>query len=99
VRWQHPTLGLLQPETLIRLAEQTSDIDAIGCWMLDTATRQVAAWRQIMDHRRSLRVSVNLSALQLVNPQSLAAIRHILADPMVQADQGPGRGHRDSSGG
>jgi EAL domain-containing protein (putative c-di-GMP-specific phosphodiesterase class I) len=87
VRWQHPTLGLLQPETFIPLAEQTGDIDAIGCWVLDTATRQVAAWRQIMDHCRSLWVSVNLSALQLVNPQSLAAIRHILAGPMVQADK------------
>ena len=87
MRWQHPTLGLLEPETLIPLAEQTGDIDAIGCWVLDTATRQVAAWRQIMDHRRSLWVSVNLSALQLVNPQSLAAIRHILADPTVQADK------------
>ena len=40
-----------------------------------------------MDHCRSLWVSVNLSALQLVNPQSLAAIRHILAGPMVQADK------------
>jgi EAL domain-containing protein (putative c-di-GMP-specific phosphodiesterase class I) len=87
VRWQHPTLGLLQPETSIPLAEQTGDIDAIGYWVLDTATRQVAAWRQIMDHCRSLWVSVNLSALQLVNPQSLAAIRHILAGPMVQADE------------
>jgi EAL domain-containing protein (putative c-di-GMP-specific phosphodiesterase class I) len=84
VRWQHPTLGLLQPETFIPLAEQTGDI---GCWVLDTATRQVAAWRQIMDHCRSLWVSVNLSALQLVNPQSLAAIRHILAGPMVQTDK------------
>jgi EAL domain-containing protein (putative c-di-GMP-specific phosphodiesterase class I) len=87
VRWQHPALGLLQPQTSIPLAEQTGDIEAIGCWVLDTATRQVAPWRQIMDHFRSLWVSVNLSALQLVNPQSLAAIRHILAGPMVQADE------------
>ena len=87
VRWQHPTLGLLQPETFIPLAEQTGDIDAIGCWVLDTATRQVATWRQTMDHCQNLWVSVNLSALQLVNPQSLAAIQHILADPTTQADK------------
>ena len=54
VRWQHPTLGLLEPETFIPLAEQTGDIDAIGCWVLDTATRQVAAWRQTMDHCKKL---------------------------------------------
>src|ERR1035438_914320 len=87
VRWQHPTLGLLEPETFIPLAEQSGDIDAIGCWVLDTATRQVAAWRQTMDHCKKLWVSVNLSALQLVNPQSLAAIQHILADPLAQADR------------
>jgi len=87
VRWQHPTLGVLAPETFIPLAEQTGDIDTIGCWVLDTATRQVAAWRQTMSHCSNLWVSVNISALQLVNPQSLAAIRHILADPMTQTDK------------
>jgi diguanylate cyclase (GGDEF)-like protein len=87
VRWQHPTLGLLRPETFIPLAEQTGDIDAIGCWVLDTATRQVSAWRLSMDHCHSMWVSVNLSALQLVNPRSLTAIQSILADPLVQADK------------
>jgi diguanylate cyclase (GGDEF)-like protein len=87
VRWQHPTLGLLAPGEFIPLAEETGDIDAIGCWVLDTATRQVAAWRHTMDHCGNLWVSVNLSALQLVNPQSLAAIQRILADPMAQADK------------
>ena len=87
VRWQHPTLGLLQPETFIPLAEQTGDIDDIGCWVLDTATRQVAAWRQTMGHCKNLWVSVNLSALQLVNTQSLVAIQRILTDPAAQADK------------
>jgi EAL domain len=62
-------------------------VDAIGCWVLDTATRQAAAWRQTMDHYGNMWVSVNLSALQLVNPQSMAAIQRILADPMAQADE------------
>lgn len=87
VRWQHPTLGLLAPAEFIPLAEESGDIDAIGCWVLDTATRQVAGWRQTIDHRDSLWVAVNLSAFQLTNPQSLAAIQRILADPAVQADK------------
>jgi diguanylate cyclase (GGDEF)-like protein len=87
VRWQHPTLGLLTPDTFIPLAEQTGDIDAIGCWVLYTATRQVAAWRQTMDHCNNMWVSVNLSALQLVNPRSLAAIQNILADATAQSDR------------
>jgi diguanylate cyclase (GGDEF)-like protein len=87
VRWQHPTLGLLAPAEFIPLAEETGDIDAIGCWVLDTATRQVAGWRQTMPHCENLWVAVNLSAFQLPNPQSLAAIQRILADPAVQADK------------
>jgi EAL domain-containing protein (putative c-di-GMP-specific phosphodiesterase class I) len=86
VRWQHPTLGLLAPVDFISIAEETGDIDAIGCWVLDTATREVARWRTTMDHCADLWVSVNLSAFQLPNPHSLAAIQAILTDPEVQAD-------------
>jgi len=87
VRWQHPTLGLLAPQTFISLAEESGDIDTIGAWVLDTATRQVAAWRHSMEHCNSLWVSVNLSALQLASPSSLAVVQHILADPSAEADK------------
>jgi diguanylate cyclase (GGDEF)-like protein len=87
VRWQHPALGLLAPAEFIPLAEETGDIDAIGCWVLDTATRQVAGWRQTMPHCANLWVAVNLSAFQLTSPQSLAALQTILVDPAVQADK------------
>ena len=90
VRWQHPTLGLLPPADFITLAEETGDIEAIGCWVLETATRQVAGWRATMDHCSRLWVAVNLSLYQLPNPRSLAAI---------QAHPGPTRwsGPRTSS--
>jgi diguanylate cyclase (GGDEF)-like protein len=87
VRWQHPTLGLLAPAKFITLAEETGDIDAMGCWVLETATRQVARWRQNIPHCASLWVAVNLSAFQLRNSQGLASIQRILADPAVQADK------------
>ena len=86
VRWEHPTLGLLAPADFISLAEETGDIGAIGCWVLGTASRQVAHWRNTMDQCAGLWVSVNLSSFQLPNPHSLASIQHILADPEVQAE-------------
>jgi diguanylate cyclase (GGDEF)-like protein len=85
VRWQHPTLGLLAPAEFIALAEETGDIDALGCWVLDTAARQAAVWRGTIPLCNDLWVSVNLSPFQLPNPHSLSAIQHILADPNVQA--------------
>jgi diguanylate cyclase (GGDEF)-like protein len=87
VRWQHPTLGLLGPDSFIALAEETGDIDAIGCWVLDAATRQVASWRQSIPGCADLWVAVNLSAFQLADPKSLAAIQHVLADSATQADK------------
>jgi diguanylate cyclase (GGDEF)-like protein len=86
VRWQHPTLGLLPPADFITLAEETGDIEAIGTWVLETATRQVAVWRNTMDHCARLWVAVNLSLYQLPNPSSLAAIRRILSDPVVRSE-------------
>ena len=87
VRWNHPTLGLLEPGEFIPLAEETGDIEAIGCWVLSTASRQAARWRASMSHCGNLWVSVNLSTLQLPSPRNLAAIESILTDPAAQADK------------
>jgi len=62
VRWQHPTLGLLAPDDFIHLAEETGDIGTIGTWVLQTATQQMATWRQGMDHCADLWVAVNLAS-------------------------------------
>jgi diguanylate cyclase (GGDEF)-like protein len=86
VRWQHPTLGLLGPADFISLAEETGDIDAIGCWVFETATHQVGIWRESMDHCAGLWVSVNLSPMQLKSPQNVSAIERILAGCAVPSD-------------
>jgi diguanylate cyclase (GGDEF)-like protein len=84
VRWQHPTLGLLPPADFISLAEETGDITGIGCWVLDTATRQLGVWRTTLPHCSDLWVSVNLSPFQLPSPEGMAALQRILAGPDVQ---------------
>jgi EAL domain-containing protein (putative c-di-GMP-specific phosphodiesterase class I) len=85
VRWQHPALGLLPPDDFIALAEETGDIEGIGCWVLETAVHQIAAWRRTIPDCADLWVSVNLSAFQLPNPKSLADIQLILAHPEMEA--------------
>lgn len=87
VRWHHPTLGVLPPAEFITLAEETGDIDAIGCWVLETATRQAAAWRRSLPGRTDLWIAINLSTLQLRTPRSLASLTRILSDPATQADK------------
>ena len=58
-RWQHPTRGLLPPETFIPLAEDSDIIIDLDLAILRQAAVQLARWRI---RHASLRLSVNLSA-------------------------------------
>jgi diguanylate cyclase (GGDEF)-like protein len=66
VRWQHPRLGLVPPDKFILAAEQTGLIGPLTRWVL------IDALTYCQDARREgirLRVSVNLSARSLHDPQ------------------------------
>ncbi|HTN24590.1 MAG TPA: EAL domain-containing protein [Solirubrobacteraceae bacterium] len=73
VRWRHPTRGLVAPEAFIPLAEETQVMAELGRWILTEGCREVAAWRGL----RPLRLSVNLSAMQLHSADVLAG--HVAA--------------------
>ena len=62
VRWQHPTRGLVMPDTFIPIAEETGLILPIGDWVLKNACRQLAVWSQ--EGLTPVRMAVNLSARQ-----------------------------------
>jgi EAL domain-containing protein (putative c-di-GMP-specific phosphodiesterase class I) len=73
LRWNHPQLGAVSPTTFIPVAEETGLINAIGRWVIDEACRHIQAWRQIgLDFGG--RISVNVSAWQIANPQFAANI-------------------------
>jgi diguanylate cyclase len=63
VRWNHPTRGMVMPDTFIPIAERTGSILALGRWVIDEACRQLRAWRD--QGIAAPRVAVNVSALQL----------------------------------
>lgn len=64
VRWQHPRLGFLSPDEFIPLAEQSGNIHALTEWVLRRVIAQCRAWT---DTGWSPAVSINLSALDLLN--------------------------------
>ncbi|MGH8401440.1 MAG: putative bifunctional diguanylate cyclase/phosphodiesterase, partial [Gammaproteobacteria bacterium] len=66
VRWQHPRLGFLPPDEFIPLAEQSGNIRALTEWVLHKVIGQCRSWA-ITGWYPS--VSVNLSALDLLNSQ------------------------------
>jgi diguanylate cyclase (GGDEF)-like protein len=46
VRWQHPREGLRFPKDFVPAAEQSGLIVEIGTWVLESACRQLALWRE-----------------------------------------------------
>ena len=62
LRWHHPELGDVPPEEFIPIAEQSSQIDGLGRWVIQAVVEQVAAWRRELSPEFS--VSINVSPRQ-----------------------------------
>lgn len=78
VRWTHPTLGVLAPDTFIGAAEETGAIRSLGEWVLGQACRDAADWRRRSGWR--VGVSVNVSPLQLSDPDFASMVARCLDD-------------------
>ncbi|MEO0375139.1 MAG: EAL domain-containing protein [Cyanobacteria bacterium P01_A01_bin.17] len=65
VRWQHPTHGLVFPDTFIPIAEDTRLITHLDNWVFGQACQQMAHWQQHFPSCSNLRISINLSAQDL----------------------------------
>jgi diguanylate cyclase (GGDEF)-like protein len=77
LRWQHPTLGTVQPDQLVPLAEETGLIVPIGKWALRTACLQARAWSA--QGLPLFRMAVNLSARQFMSPTLLDDVMETIA--------------------
>ncbi len=75
VRWRHPSLGLLAPESFLSLAEQTGMIKDIGRFVLNEATRQLGIWQRAFRPSEPVFMAVNVSASQLLDTDLVADIR------------------------
>ena len=78
LRWQHPQRGLLTPGDFIMAAEETGLILPIGAWVLESACRQLSSWKD-KPSMRHLRLAVNISALQFMQPDFVDRLRDLLA--------------------
>jgi diguanylate cyclase (GGDEF)-like protein len=76
LRWQHPELGLVSPGHFLPVAEETGLIVPIGDWILRRACEQNALWNR--EGYRGLRVSVNVSSQQFLEPGFADVVRDTL---------------------
>lgn len=73
LRWRHPLLGEITPDTLIPIAEETGLIHALGAWVIGETCARIQEWdRHGVDFGEHL--SVNISAWQLAHPQFVEQI-------------------------
>jgi len=81
VRWNHPDSGRIMPDKFIPLAEETGLIVPLGDWILRQACKDAANWPSHM------KVAVNLSPVQLADPDLFRSIQRALDDSSLA----PGR--------
>jgi diguanylate cyclase (GGDEF)-like protein len=67
LRWRHPEHGLIGPEVFLSTAENSGQIDRIGCWAIQQACRQAVEWA---NQGRGISVSLNVSAKQIAGALS-----------------------------
>jgi diguanylate cyclase (GGDEF)-like protein/PAS domain S-box-containing protein len=77
VRWQHPEMGLVFPDSFIPLAEDTGLIVPLGEWLFKEVARQVKAWRG--QGLTPPVVAVNLSARQFRGSAVAQSVAQALA--------------------
>jgi diguanylate cyclase (GGDEF)-like protein/PAS domain S-box-containing protein len=72
VRWNHPERGWISPAEFIPVAEETNLINSLGEWVLRRACKDAAVWPH------SLRVAVNVSAIQFSGTDLPKVVRAVL---------------------
>jgi EAL domain-containing protein (putative c-di-GMP-specific phosphodiesterase class I) len=72
VRWRHPERGMIPPDQFIGIAEEQGMILELGEWVLRRSCTDAASWP------RPISVAVNLSPIQLSQPDLADRVRQIL---------------------
>jgi len=81
LRWRHPERGMISPAEFIPIAEEMGLIIPLGEWVLRTACAEAATWPS------DIKVSVNVSSLQLTNKNLVNVIISALASARLPADR------------
>ena len=73
LRWERPDGKKIGPNVFIPVAEESGLINGIGLWVIERACRDALAWP-------SIKLSVNISAAQLRNPEFPIQLGQILEE-------------------
>jgi diguanylate cyclase (GGDEF)-like protein/PAS domain S-box-containing protein len=74
IRWNCPKRGIVLPSQFILIAEETGLIVTIGSWVLSKVCQQLHNWKKLGSFADSLKISVNCSAKQFLQPDFVEKI-------------------------
>lgn len=83
LRYDSPTRGRVMPDEFIPLLERTYMVCRVGLWVLQTALEQCREWRK---QYPDFHMSVNISYVQLMQPDIMNQVLGILAGSGVPGD-------------
>jgi len=86
VRWHHPERGLISPVEFIPVAEESGFIIQIDRWVLKQACAQMRRWHDVLPTTRRMKISVNLSCKQFMQPTIVAQILETLEETGLAAN-------------
>lgn len=76
IRWQHPEKGLITPDNIIPIAEESGFIIELGQWVLEQACLMFCSW-----HSKDFKletIAVNVSPIQLKEAGFVYSVKEIL---------------------
>lgn len=81
LRWNHPELGIVMPDDMIEIAEESGLIVSIGEWVLREACTQFVRWRsENLSQSHIDRIAVNVSAVQFRQSDFVDKVIRIVAE-------------------
>ncbi|MEZ4570049.1 MAG: EAL domain-containing protein [Thermomicrobiales bacterium] len=87
LRWQHPIHGLIPPQDVIPIAEETGLIVSLGRWILREACRQLRSWQEFEPELSGIRMSVNVSARQFSESNLIEDVRVAIEESGIGVGQ------------
>jgi len=85
LRWEHPQLGQIPPETFIPIAEESDLILQLGSWVLKQAIAQMMRWQK--KGLNDFVIAINLSMRQFDDNKLQALIEQALTESGLPASR------------
>jgi diguanylate cyclase (GGDEF)-like protein/PAS domain S-box-containing protein len=78
IRWNHPQLGLIYPDSFISIAEETGLIIPITRLIVEDACHDLKIWQERTKHLQKLTMNVNISSRHFLQPSLLKDLKDVL---------------------